>query len=67
MAALERTLANVRSGRDMREEAGADDGSDGSDLAGLSRDELVKRAKEEDIQGRSRMSKDELVEALSGS
>jgi DNA end-binding protein Ku len=40
------------------------DGSDG-DLAGLSKAELEKRAKKAKIAGRSKMSKDELIEALS--
>ena len=36
-----------------------------SELGKLSRDELLERAKKEDIPGRSKMSKKELVEALS--
>ena len=59
MEALQRTLDNVRSGRDLR------DRGDG-DLGELSREELVERAKEEGIRGRSKMSKKELVEALGG-
>ena len=59
MAALERTLANAKAGRDIR--AGGD--GDG-DLDKLSRDELLERAKSEGISGRSKMSKKELVEAL---
>ena len=61
MAALQRTLDNVRSGRDLRD-AGDGDG----DLEELSRDELMKRAKDEGIEGRSKMSKDDLVDALGG-
>ena len=44
--------------------AGERERGDG-DLGELSRDELVKRAKEKDIPGRTKMSKKELVEALS--
>jgi len=58
MAALERTLANARAGRDVRSEP------DG-DLEELSRDELEERAKDAGVRGRTKMSKDELVEALS--
>jgi DNA end-binding protein Ku len=59
MAALERTLANARAGRDVR--ASEPDG----DLEELSRDELEERAKDAGVRGRTKMSKDELVEALS--
>jgi DNA end-binding protein Ku len=63
MAALQRTLDNVRNGRDLRD---ASEDGDGDGLSDLSRDELEERAKEEKIKGRSKMSKKELVEALSG-
>jgi DNA end-binding protein Ku len=58
MAALERSLAQAK---------GKDDGAaaDGDDLAGLSRDELYERAQEAGIEGRSSMSKKQLVDALS--
>ena len=68
MAALQRTIENVRSGRDLRSAGG--DGADGDgdgDLTRLSKDELVERAKKEGIPGRTKMSKKELVEALGGS
>jgi DNA end-binding protein Ku len=39
----------------------------GDSLERLSKDELYERAKAEDVPGRSEMSKEELVEALSGS
>jgi DNA end-binding protein Ku len=61
MAALQATLDNVRSGRDLREEP--EDDGDG-DLSELSKGELVERAKEAKIEGRTKMSKKELVEAL---
>jgi DNA end-binding protein Ku len=53
MAALEKTLADLKGG------GGAPD-----DLSSLSKDELLERAKEQDISGRSSMSKEQLVEAL---
>jgi DNA end-binding protein Ku len=60
MAALERTLQNAKAGRDIRT------GPDGDgDLGDLSKEELEKRAKKEGIRGRTKMSKKELVEALS--
>jgi DNA end-binding protein Ku len=64
MEALQRAVENVRAGRDVRTQPESENGGDG-DLDALSRDELVKRAKEKDIPGRSKMSKKELVEALS--
>ena len=51
MAALEKTLADLK-------------GSGGNDLSELSKDELLERAKEEDVPGRSSMSKKELIAAL---
>jgi DNA end-binding protein Ku len=61
MDALQRTLENARKGRPIRTEADGD-----GELSELSRDELLDRAKEEGISGRTKMSKDELVEALEG-
>jgi DNA end-binding protein Ku len=61
MAALERTLANARAGRPIREEPDEDGG-----LEELTRKELDERAKEAGIRGRTKMSKGELVEALAG-
>jgi DNA end-binding protein Ku len=64
MDALQRALDNVRSGKDPRAEAESEDGDDG-DLDGLSKDELYDRAQKEGIAGRTKMSKKELVKALS--
>jgi len=61
MAALERTLKNARAGRDIRTQ---EDGGNG-ELEELSREELTERAKKEGIRGQTKMSKEELVEALS--
>jgi DNA end-binding protein Ku len=58
MAALEQTLARMRDGD------GGDGGGDG-DLESLSREELYERAQEREVHGRSKMSKDELIDALS--
>jgi DNA end-binding protein Ku len=62
MEALERTLQNVRAGEDPRADSGgeADDGLDG-----LSRAELYERAQRAKIPGRTKMSKQQLVKALS--
>jgi len=63
MEALQRALENVKAGRDVR--ADADGGADGDgDLDDLSRDELLERAKKQDIPGRTKMSKKKLVDAL---
>jgi DNA end-binding protein Ku len=57
MAALEETLARMKDG------GGGKDG--GSELSELSKKELMERAADADVEGRSKMSKDELVDALS--
>ena len=62
MAALERTLANVKRGESPRTESGDGDGN--GDLAALSREELYERAQKAKIPGRSKMSREELAEAL---
>ncbi|HKN93174.1 MAG TPA: Ku protein [Thermoleophilaceae bacterium] len=64
MAALERTLANARAGRPIREEPSED--GDRDELESLGKDELVERAKDAGVKGRTKMSKKELVDALSG-
>jgi DNA end-binding protein Ku len=63
MAALERTLANARAGRPIREEPS--ENGDSSELEDLDRDELYERAQEAGIRGRTKMSKKQLIEALS--
>jgi DNA end-binding protein Ku len=65
MEALERAVENVRAGRDVRTQPESENGGDG-ELTGLSREQLLERAKKEEIPGRSKMSKKERVEALSG-
>jgi DNA end-binding protein Ku len=64
MAALERTLENVRRGQAPRQ---ARDGDGREELDGLSREELYERAQKEQVPGRSKMSRKELVEALAES
>jgi DNA end-binding protein Ku len=65
MAALERTLERVRDGGGARAAREAGDGDRGG-LERLGRKELYERAQKEGVAGRSSMSKDELIEALSG-
>jgi DNA end-binding protein Ku len=60
MDALQRALDNVKAGRDVRADADGDGGLDS-----LSREELLERAKSEDIRGRTKMSKEDLAAALS--
>jgi DNA end-binding protein Ku len=60
MDALQRAIDNVSAGRNVRAEPEDGDG----ELDGLSRDELYERAQEEQIPGRTKMSKKELVQAL---
>jgi DNA end-binding protein Ku len=55
MAALEETLAQMQGGGGKR---------GGEDLSKLSKKELQERAAEADVEGRSSMTKDELVDAL---
>lgn len=61
MTALKRSLEEVK----QREAAGAD-GKNQHDLASLTREELYERAQDQDIPGRSKMSKDQLLAAISG-
>jgi len=62
MAALEQTLANARAGRPIRAVAESD--GDG-DLESLDRDALYERASKAGVPGRSKMSKKQLIKALS--
>src|SRR4051794_3859126 len=64
MEALQRTLENVRGGDDPRAQPTEENGD--GELSRLSRDELYERAQREKVPGRTKMSKEELVEALSG-
>jgi DNA end-binding protein Ku len=68
MEALERTLQNVRAGQDPRAEPEEDESrKDGrEELTKLDRDELYERAQREQIPGRTKMSKKQLVDALAG-
>ncbi len=61
MAALERTLANVRAERPLGFDAESDDALDD-----LTKGELVERARDEGIEGRTKMSKKQLIDALGG-
>lgn len=59
MAALEASVERVRGER--RDSSGD---ADPADLGGLTRDQLYERAREHDIAGRSKMSKDDLIHAI---
>ena len=73
MAALKRSLAASGEGGGVRDAAGTRGGGGARDrrdpvepdLASLTKDELYQRARDRDIPGRSRMTKSELVRALS--
>jgi DNA end-binding protein Ku len=65
MAALQETLDRMGTGRQSDGgDGGGQRGGGAGGLAELSREELYERAQAEDVPGRSKMSKDELVEAL---
>lgn len=61
MAVLKRSLEEAK----QREAAGAD-GHRQEALAGMTKEELYERAQEQDIPGRSKMSKDQLIAAIGG-
>jgi DNA end-binding protein Ku len=60
MAALEQTLANARAGRPIRESVNG-----AGELQDLDRDQLYERATKAGVKGRSKMSKKQLIKALS--
>jgi DNA end-binding protein Ku len=62
MAALRESLERARSGQGFDRDG--DDGDGDGGLEDLSRDELYERAQKADVPGRSSMSRDELVKAL---
>jgi DNA end-binding protein Ku len=71
MAALKESLERARSGEGFEVSDGDGSGGDGSggsgsELEELSRDELYERAQKEKVAGRSSMSREELIDALSG-
>jgi DNA end-binding protein Ku len=61
MAALQETLDKMGS---AKKATSADAAKDGGRFERMSREELYERAQEEDVPGRSKMSKEELIEAL---
>jgi DNA end-binding protein Ku len=66
MAALRKSLERARSGQGFDVEDSEDgDASSDDELDDLSREELYERAQKADVPGRSSMSRDELVKALS--
>ena len=65
MAALRASLESAKGGRRRpRRSAASSNGSRSDDLGGLSKSELEERARKAKVEGRSKMSKDELIEAL---
>lgn len=65
MDALRRSVEASRQHRaGNRHQAGGLPTADGSDLEAMSKQELYERAKDEGIEGRSQMTKRELVEAV---
>jgi DNA end-binding protein Ku len=65
MAALKESLERARSGEGFDRDDGDGNGDGDGSLADLSRDELYERAQKEEVPGRSSMSKEELIDALS--
>lgn len=67
VAALRKSLGKeaVKAKPKKAKKPAAKTGRKASDLASLTKDELYERAQKQDVQGRSSMSKDELIKALS--
>ncbi len=57
--------AKARSGESPNQGSARNDRSGSTSLTELTRDELMQKARERDIRGRSKMRKNELIEALS--
>jgi plasmid stabilization system protein ParE len=57
--------AKARSGDSPNKRSARNDRSSSTSLTELTRDELMQRARERDIRGRSKMRKDDLIKALS--
>ncbi|MGE6530936.1 termination factor Rho [Pseudomonas sp. NPDC077382] len=57
--------ADARSGESPNKGSARSDQSGSTSLSDLTRDELMRKAQERDVQGRSKMRKDELIKALS--
>jgi DNA end-binding protein Ku len=66
IAALRASIEAAQGRRGGGRRRGRANGGGGNGLESLTKDELLDRARERDLPGRSRMSKDELVEALGG-
>jgi DNA end-binding protein Ku len=67
MDALQRSVEAARTRREERGDRGAKtsaDGEEAEDLEKLSKDDLYERATQADVSGRSKMTKDELIAAL---
>ncbi|MBK3868248.1 termination factor Rho [Pseudomonas stutzeri] len=57
--------ADAREGKSPNEGSARSSGSSSTCLADMTRDQLMEKARERDIRGRSKMRKDELLKALS--
>ena len=67
MAVLEASVNEARQKRGEAPRGASSASASGTDYASMSKDELYEEAQRRDIDGRSKMTKDELVAALSGS
>ncbi|NCT77478.1 termination factor Rho [Pseudomonas stutzeri] len=57
--------ADARKGKSPNKGSARGSGSSSTSLADMTRDQLMEKARERDIRGRSKMRKDELLKALS--